>query len=117
MMTRSDSGKIRRALFAIGNSLELRYLTMLVTQVPTFFFVNGYLHIIQMKEGTFWIYAYKVYIRWYPRNKNWFLVRVLCLQAFLFVIELRDRNDFVSNCFYDDLGEGSGASPISLLNG
>ena len=23
-------------------------------------------------------------------------------------------NGFVSDCFYDDLGEGSGASPISL---
>ena len=61
-MTRSDSGKNRRASFAVGNSLELRYLTMLVTHVPTFFFVNGYLHIIQMKEGTFLVYAYKLYI-------------------------------------------------------
>ena len=69
MMTRPDSGKIRRASFAIGNSLELRYLTMLVTHAPTFFFVDGYLYIIQMKEGTFLVYAYKVYIWWYPRNK------------------------------------------------
>ena len=30
---------------------------------------------------------------------------MLCLQAFLFLIELRYP-------FYDDLGEGSGASPI-----
>ena len=42
---------------------------------------------------------------------------MLCLQAFLFVIELRDRDGFVSDCFYDDLGEGSGASPIPFLNG
>ena len=33
------------------------------------------------------------------------------------MIELRDRDGFVSNCSFDDLGEGSGASPISLLNG
>ena len=42
---------------------------------------------------------------------------MLCLQAFVFVIELRDRDDFVSDCFYDDLGVESGAGPISLLNG
>ena len=42
---------------------------------------------------------------------------MLCSHAFLFVIELRDRDGFVSNCSFDDLGEGSGASPISLLNG
>ena len=28
------------------------------------------------------------------------------------MIELRDRDGFVSDCFYDDLREGSGASPI-----
>ena len=37
---------------------------------------------------------------------------MLCLQAFLFLIELRHLDGFVSDCFYDDLGEGSGASPI-----
>ena len=31
--------------------------------------------------------------------------------------ELRDRDSFVSDCFYDDLAEGSGASPISFLKG
>ena len=36
--------------FFIGNSLELHHLTMLVTLVITFFFVDGYLHIIQLKE-------------------------------------------------------------------
>ena len=40
---------------------------------------------------------------------------MLCLQAFAFVIELRDRDGFFSDCFYDDLGEGSGASPVSFL--
>ena len=42
---------------------------------------------------------------------------MLCLQTFVFVIELRDRDGYVSDCFYDVLGEGSGASRISLLNG
>ena len=42
---------------------------------------------------------------------------MLCLLAFLFLIELRHADGFGSDCFYDDLGEGSGASPISLLNG
>ena len=42
---------------------------------------------------------------------------MLCLQAFAFVIELRDRDGFFSDCFYDDLGEGSGASPIPFLKG
>ena len=41
---------------------------------------------------------------------------MLCLQAFLFVTELRDRDGFVSDCFYDE-GEGSGASPIPFLKG
>ena len=40
---------------------------------------------------------------------------MLCLQAFLFLIEL-DPGGFVSDYVYDDLGEGSGASPISSLN-
>ena len=40
---------------------------------------------------------------------------MFCLQAFLFVIELGDRDGFVSDCLYDDLGEGSGASPIPFL--
>ena len=44
-------------------------------------------------------------------------MRMLCLQAFLFVTELRDRDGFVRDCFYDDLGEGSGASPIPFLKG
>ena len=42
-------------------------------------------------------------------------MRMLCLQAFLFVTELRDRDGFVRDCFYDDLREGSGASPIPFL--
>ena len=43
---------------------------------------------------------------------------MLCLQTFLFLIELGHPDGFVSDCFYDNLGEGrSGASPISLLNG
>ena len=42
---------------------------------------------------------------------------MLCLQAFLFVTELRDRDGFVSDCFYYDLREGSGASPIPFLKG
>ena len=33
------------------------------------------------------------------------------------MIELRHADGFGSDCFYDDLGEGNGASPISLLNG
>ena len=33
------------------------------------------------------------------------------------MIELRDRDGFVSDCFYDDLGEGSGASPNPFLKG
>ena len=40
-----------------------------------------------------------------------------CLQAFHFLIELGYPVGFVRYCFYDDLGEGSGASPTSLLNG
>ena len=31
---------------------------------------------------------------------------MLCLQAFVFVIELRDRDGFVSDCFYDEWGVG-----------
>ena len=42
---------------------------------------------------------------------------MLCLQALVFQIELHHPDGFVSDCLYDDLGEGSGASPISLLNG
>ena len=42
---------------------------------------------------------------------------MLCLLALVFLIELRHADGFDSDCFYDDLGEGSGASPISLLNG
>ena len=42
---------------------------------------------------------------------------MFCLQTFLFVIELRDRDGFVSDCFYDDLGAGSGASPILFPKG
>ena len=42
---------------------------------------------------------------------------MLYLQAFLFVIELRHADGFGSDCFYDDLREGSGASPIPFLNG
>ena len=42
---------------------------------------------------------------------------MLCLQAFLFLIELGHPGGFVSDYVYDDLGEGSGASPISSLNG
>ena len=42
---------------------------------------------------------------------------MLCLQTFLFLIELGHPDEFVSDCFYDNLREGSGASPISLLNG
>ena len=41
----------------------------------------------------------------------------LCFQAFLFLIDLRHPNGFVSDCFQDDLGEGSGASPIPFLKG
>ena len=33
------------------------------------------------------------------------------------MIELRDRDGFVSDCFYNDFGEGSGASPIPLPKG
>ena len=62
VMTRSDSGINRRASFVIGNSLELLHLTMLVTHVLTFFLVNGCLRIIQVKQGTFSVNAYKVYI-------------------------------------------------------
>ena len=43
---------------------------------------------------------------------------MLCLiTGFPIVTELRDRDGFVSDCFYDDLGEGSGASPIPFLKG
>ena len=42
---------------------------------------------------------------------------MLCFQAFLFVIKLRDRDGFVSDCFCDDLVEGSGASPVPFLKG
>ena len=42
---------------------------------------------------------------------------MFCLQTFLFAIELRDRDSFVSDCFYDDLGEGSGARPIPFPKG
>ena len=42
---------------------------------------------------------------------------MLCLQAFHFLVKHGYPDGFVSDCFYDDLGEGSGASPVSLLNG
>ena len=35
---------------------------------------------------------------------------MLCLQAFVFLIELRHPDDFVNDFFYDDLGEGGGAT-------
>ena len=48
-MTRSDSGINESTSFVIGNSCKLRHLTVLVTHIPTFFFVDGYFHIIQVK--------------------------------------------------------------------
>ena len=62
MMTRSDSGINESVSFVIGNSCKLHHLTMLVTHVLKLFFVNGYLHVIQVKQLTFPIYADKVYI-------------------------------------------------------
>ena len=42
---------------------------------------------------------------------------MLCLQAFLFLIELRHLDGFVGDSFYDDLGDGNGAIPVPFLNG
>ena len=42
---------------------------------------------------------------------------MLCLQAFLFLIELRHPDGFVSGCFYDDVGEVREARPIPFLKG
>ena len=61
MMTRSDSGK-NGASFVIENSCKLHHLNVLLTHVLKLFFVNVYLHVIQVKQWTFPIYADKVYI-------------------------------------------------------
>ena len=42
---------------------------------------------------------------------------MLCIPAFLFQIELRHPDGFVSDFLYDDLVEGSGTNPVPLLNG
>ena len=42
---------------------------------------------------------------------------MLCLRAFLFLIELRHPDGFVSGCFYDEVEEVRGARPIPFLKG
>ena len=43
--------------------------------------------------------------------------KLIFFLAFCFLLELRHPDGFVSDCLYDDLGEGSGASLIPFLNG